>query len=104
VAHTRPFAQSGNLCGLKLLDSLKKEIEKHKLLVALGTVCLFAFASPALSQDTSTTTPAATTDTAAQARDDDDDGFDMGWLGLLGLIGLVGLRGRHVDRTATVWH
>lgn len=71
----------------------------QKLLVALGTTCLITMASPALSQDT-TTTPAATNDTTAQARDDDDDVFDMGWLGLLGLIGLAGLRGRHhVDRT-----
>jgi len=77
----------------------------QKLLLALGTVCLISIASPALSQDT-TTTPAATNDTAAQARDaDDDDGFDMGWLGLLGLAGLAGLMGRrHVDRTTTLRH
>lgn len=76
----------------------------QKLILALGTVCLITIASPALSQDT-TTTPAASNDTAAQARDDADDGFDMGWLGLLGLIGLAGLRGRHhVDRTTTVRH
>lgn len=75
----------------------------QKLLLAMGTMCLLTFASPALSQDT-TTAPAATTETAVQARDDDDD-FDWGWLGLLGLIGLAGLRGRnHVDRTTTVRH
>lgn len=74
----------------------------QKLLLALGTVCLITFATPALSQET--TTPAANNDNASQVRADDDD-FDIGWLGLLGLLGLAGLMGRrHVDRTTTVRH
>jgi MYXO-CTERM domain-containing protein len=69
----------------------------NKLLIALSTTCLIAFAAPAMAQ--APATPNATTENAAQA--DDDDGFDLGWLGLLGLAGLAGLRGRHRDDSAT---
>lgn len=69
---------------------------KSRTIAALG-VFMLACSSPALAQNTATTTSDPYATTAPVEDDDDGDEGKWGLVGLLGLAGLLGLKRRDRD-------